>query len=82
MQELDLSGRSFAELERDDIATVLGHASATLEEARAELADAARAGKVAEDDYVRVLWNKVLRDDHLLRTASGALHERTWPPLV
>ncbi|HLY82453.1 MAG TPA: phosphotransferase family protein [Acidimicrobiales bacterium] len=82
LQELDLCGRSFADLERDDIAAVLGHAPDTLEEARAELAAAARAGKVAEDAYVRVLWNKVLRDDHLLRTASGALHERTWPPLV
>jgi hypothetical protein len=37
---------------------------------------------VSEEDYVRVLWNKVQRDDHLLRTASGALHERHWPPLT
>lgn len=82
LQELDLSGRDFAELERADIAAVLGRSPATLTQGRAALAAAAHAGKVADEDYVRVLWNKVLRDDHLLRTASGALHDRTWPPLT
>lgn len=82
LQEIDLSGRAFVELERDDIAEVLGHRAATIAEGRAELAEAARAGKVSDEDYVRVLWGSVLRDDHLMRNASGALHTRTWPPLV
>jgi len=82
LQELDLAGRQFNELELDDIASVLGHRPADLEAGRAELAEAALAGKVADEDYVRVLWNKVMRDDHLMRTASGALHHRTWPPLT
>ncbi len=82
LQEIDRSGREYDELERADIAAVLGHDSATLPAARRELAAASQAGTVADEDYVRVFWNKVMRDDHLMRTASGALHDRTWPPLV
>ena len=26
-------------------------------------------------------WDTVQRDDHLMPTASGALHERSWPPV-
>jgi hypothetical protein len=82
LKELDISGRSYDDLERDDVSAVTGHRPASLKEGRAELAEQARAGKVDDADYVRVLWNKVMRDDHLMRTASGALHERTWPPLT
>ena len=38
-------------------------------------------GAVKDEDYVRYLWRQVQRDDYLMRTASGALRERTWPPL-
>jgi aminoglycoside phosphotransferase (APT) family kinase protein len=82
LQDLDASGREFAELERDDIASLLGRRPEHLQEGRDDLAQAARAGKVSDEDYVRYMWRKVLRDDHLMRHASGALHERTWPPLV
>jgi hypothetical protein len=82
LKELDSHGRASDDLERSDIAPLIGHRPVSLEDGRAELAELAQAGKVADDDYVRVLWNKVMRDDHLMRTASGALHERTWPPLT
>jgi aminoglycoside phosphotransferase (APT) family kinase protein len=82
LKELDSHGRTYDELERSDIAPLIGHRPESLEDGRAELAELAQAGKVGDDDYVRVLWNKVMRDDHLMRTASGALHERTWPPLT
>ena len=81
LQDLDASGRDFAEVEADEIASLLGDRPTSLPEGRAKLADAARAGKVTDDDYVRYMWNKVLRDDHLMRNASGALHQRHWPPL-
>jgi aminoglycoside phosphotransferase (APT) family kinase protein len=81
LQEVDASGRQFAELERIEIAELLGHRSSSLDHARIDLAEAAHAGKVADEDYVRYLWHAVLREDHLMRTASGALHDRTWPPL-
>ena len=64
------------------MSSLLGHRPATLPEGRAELADAVRTGRVPDADYVRYMWNKVLRDDHLMRNASGALHLRHWPPLV
>jgi aminoglycoside phosphotransferase (APT) family kinase protein len=82
LQDLDASGRDFAELESADMSSLLGHRPATLPEGRAELADAVRTGRVPDADYVRYMWNKVLRDDHLMRNASGALHLRHWPPLV
>ena len=82
LQDLDASGRDFAELEREEIGALLGRRPGRLDDARAELAAAVRAGKVTDEDYVRYLWHKVLRDDHLMRHASGALHERTWPPLT
>lgn len=82
LQEIDLCGRDYDDLARADLAALLGHGVSSLADARAEAAAAARAGTVTDADYVRVLWNKVMRDDHLMRTASGALHTRTWPPLV
>jgi hypothetical protein len=82
LQDLDASGRQFAELETDEIASLLGHRPDSLRQGREDLADAARAGKVGDDAYVRYMWHKVLRDDHLMRHASGALHDRTWPAVV
>jgi hypothetical protein len=82
LKELDRSGRAFEEAELDDITKLVGHEPASLVEGRRELARAARERKVTDEDYVRYLWRQVQRDDYLMRTASGALRERTWPPLV
>ena len=82
LQDLDASGRDFAELEMQEITSLLGQRPADLGGGRAELAEAARSGRVGDDDYVLYMWNKVLRDDHLMRHASGALHTRHWPPLT
>jgi hypothetical protein len=80
--ELDASGRDYAELQREEIALLLRRRPVTLSEGRAALAEAAQAGRVSDEDYVQYMWHKVQRDDHLMRTASGSLHERTWPPVV
>jgi aminoglycoside phosphotransferase (APT) family kinase protein len=82
LQQADLDGRALEELERADIARLLDDPPASMIRAREELAAANRGGSVSDEDYVRYLWNKVQRDDHLMRTASGALHTRHWPPLV
>jgi aminoglycoside phosphotransferase (APT) family kinase protein len=82
LQDLDASGRAFAELEHEEINRLLGVGPDDLTQARLALADAARQGQVTDRDYVTYFWNKVQRDDHLMRHASGALHERTWPPLT
>jgi aminoglycoside phosphotransferase (APT) family kinase protein len=81
LKELDRSGRAFENAELADLAALLGHRVESLREARRELARAAREGAVTDEDYVRYLWRQVQRDDYLMRTASGALRERTWPPL-
>jgi aminoglycoside phosphotransferase (APT) family kinase protein len=82
LQELDASGREYADLERVQIGELLGVEVRSLEAGRALLAEANRAGQVSDDRYVGYLWNRVMRDDHLMRTASGSLHRRTWPPLL
>jgi hypothetical protein len=40
-----------------------------------------RVGDASDAAYVRALWDEVQLDDYLMREASGALRERTWPPL-
>jgi aminoglycoside phosphotransferase (APT) family kinase protein len=81
LAELDLNGRSFADAELDDIAELLGSRPSSLRSGRSALTTAAAAGNVDDEAYVRFMWRQVQRDDHLLRGASGALRERTWPPL-
>jgi aminoglycoside phosphotransferase (APT) family kinase protein len=81
MKELDLAGPAFVDAELDDIGSLLGSTPASVRAGRTALAAAVEAGKVAEEDYVAFMWRQVQRDDHLLRSASGALRERTWPPL-
>ncbi len=81
LQELDASGRQFDALELEEITSLLGRRPDSLHEGRGELERAARDARISDEAYVGYLWNKVLRDDHLMRGASGALHDRTWPPL-
>ena len=82
LKELDRNGRHFAARELDDIGELLGSPQKELTDARAELAAAAREGMVATDDYLLYHWRRMAHDDHLLRTASGALYDRTWPSVV
>jgi hypothetical protein len=82
LQELDASGREHADRERSDIAELLGVEVRSLEAGRTSLALANGRGQISDQLYVGYLWNKTMRDDHLMRTASGSLHERTWPPLL
>ncbi len=82
LKEVDRSGRAFADAELDDVAELLGHTPESLVDGRRELSRAASEGTVGDEEYVRYLWRQVQRDDYLTRTASGALRERTWPPLV
>jgi aminoglycoside phosphotransferase (APT) family kinase protein len=82
LKELDRSGRAFADAELDDLADLLGSRPVTVAAGKRALEAAIAANAVADADFVRYLWRQVQRDDHLMRTASGALRERTWPPLI
>jgi aminoglycoside phosphotransferase (APT) family kinase protein len=81
LKELDASGRAFADDELDDLGALLGSRPASRATGLAALSAAAAAGAIAQDDAVRFMWRDVQRDDHLMRAASGALRERTWPQL-
>jgi aminoglycoside phosphotransferase (APT) family kinase protein len=81
LKEIDRNGRRFAARELDDIGKLLGRPQHTLAEARPALADAARTGVVPVEEYLLYHWRRLVHDDHLLRTASGALYERSWPSL-
>jgi aminoglycoside phosphotransferase (APT) family kinase protein len=81
LKELDRYGRQFERDEFEDIARLIGGQPGTIADARRRLADAANAGRIEDEDYVGYAWRKLSRDNFLLRTASGALHDRTWPPL-
>jgi hypothetical protein len=82
LKELDRSGRAFADAELDDLAGLLGTRPESVAAGKRALEAAIAADAVADVDYVRYLWRQVQRDDHLMRTASGALSQRTWPPLI
>ena len=82
LQECDRVG---AVLDRDEIAELaklLGETPASVEEGRAALARRTIDGEIPVLDYVAQMWKGVQRDDYLMRTASGALYDRTWPPIT
>jgi aminoglycoside phosphotransferase (APT) family kinase protein len=82
LKEVDRDGHLFEQQEFAVIAAHLGRTPASLVEGRAELAEAARAHRVSFEAYFHYHWNRMIRDDHLMRTASGRLYERSWPALV
>jgi aminoglycoside phosphotransferase (APT) family kinase protein len=81
LRDADLVGRSCAAQEISELAAELGSRPASVVLGREHLDARHRAGALSDETYVRHLWNRVMRDDALMRSASGALHERTWPPL-
>jgi len=81
LKEIDHNGRLFDGQELADIAALLGRSFDGLAEARPALAERAREGKVPLEDYLRYHFRRMVRDDWLMRTASGAMYERAWPAL-
>ena len=81
LKELDRNGEAFAAQELDDLARLLGASPASLADGRPALVAAVRDRTVGIEDYLDYHWRRLRRDDHLMRFASGALFERSWPPL-
>jgi len=82
LKELDHLGRAYDAAQRDDIAKLLGTEPSTVAGGRRALDTAMADGTVADEAYLRYVWRQVQRDDYVMRTASGALRDRTWPPLM
>jgi aminoglycoside phosphotransferase (APT) family kinase protein len=81
LQRLDVDGRQFVELELDEIAKAIGSRYESITAARSAVDAAVRAGTLDDRAYLALIWTRVMRDDELMGSASGALHHRTWPPL-
>lgn len=82
LRERATNGPEAAARELASIEKLLPGSYADLGEARDALAGAFREGVVNGEDYVRYLWEVIAVDDYLMRTASGVLGTRTWPPLT
>ena len=67
--------------ELDSIARLLGARPASLIDGRRALYAAAVERRVRDEDYIRYHWDRLIRDDFLMRTAAGAVYQRTWPAL-
>lgn len=82
LKELDRNRARFEEHELDDLGRLLGGTPPSLGAGRAALADAARDGEVELDDYLLYHWARLVRDDWMMREASGSMYERSWPELT
>ena len=67
--------------ELDEAAALLGTRPGDVDEARRLVAAAVERGSISDDDYLRHQWRRVARDNELLRSASGVMADRHWPPL-
>jgi aminoglycoside phosphotransferase (APT) family kinase protein len=81
IRALDRNGELFAAQERDDLGELLGRAPDDLPDGRRALVEAVTDGRVPFERYLDYHWRRLRRDDHLMREASGALYERSWPEL-
>lgn len=81
IKELDRNGDAFAAQELADLTRLLDAPQTSLTDARPALVIAVREGRVGIEDYLDYHWRRLRRDDHLMRLASGALFERSWPDL-
>jgi aminoglycoside phosphotransferase (APT) family kinase protein len=82
VRDADLVGRVYTCAELDGLEAALGSRPASVEEGRAALDAALAAGTVDPQTFLRLVWDRVLGNDELMRSASGALGRRTWPPLA
>jgi aminoglycoside phosphotransferase (APT) family kinase protein len=82
IRALDRNGELFAAQERDDLGSLLGRVPGTLPEGRRALVEAVLEATVPFEQYLDYHWRRLRRDDHLMRDASGAMYERSWPELV
>jgi hypothetical protein len=82
LEAADADGRASEEAELDELGQTLGRRPSSVIMSRATLEEANRAGTVSDEQYIRHLWNQVMRDDYLMRAASGSLTTRSWPPVA
>ena len=82
LKEIDRNAALFEADELHDLGRLLGRVPDSIEEGRVDLAAAANDGKVEFDDYLLYHWNRLVRDDLLMKPSSGAMYDRSWPALT
>ena len=82
LKEIDRNYALFERGELADMSRLLGRTVSALDEGRPALAEAAREGRVSFEGYFLYHWNRMVRDDHMMREASGRLFHRAWPALT
>lgn len=81
LKESARNAAAFDAHELDNIARLLGRRPADLREGRRALYDAAVERRVSDEDYIRYHWDRLIRDDYLMRKAAGVVYTRSWPAL-
>lgn len=71
----------FAADELEVISQILGRRPESLEAGRLALYAEAEARRIPDEAYIRYHWERLIRDDFLMRTAAGAVYQRTWPDI-
>lgn len=82
LKEVDRNFASFEQQELADMSGLLGTPVSSLAQGRPALAEAAREGKVSLEAYFNYHWKRMVRDDHMMREASGRIFQRAWPELI
>lgn len=82
LEAVDRNGRAAAAAELDDLEPLIGTRPATVGSARRRLAEAVQNDAIDLETAYRVLHRSVVRDNELLRSASGALADRHYDPLT
>ena len=81
LKETARNAAFFEAHELESIGRLLGVRPVSLLEGRQALYAAAVARRVSDEDYIRYHWDRLIRDDFLMRVAAGAVYQRTWPRL-
>jgi aminoglycoside phosphotransferase (APT) family kinase protein len=82
LQQVDRLGATVRADELADLRALTGAAVASVEDGRARLATAVRAGRVSTADALRYFTRRAARGTQLLRPAMGVLADRHFDPLT
>jgi hypothetical protein len=81
LRDADRFARAFDAQELDDLEALLGKRPASIAEGHDALAERIGRGDLEDPDLVRYFYRQTIRRTELVRSASGALADRHYPPL-
>ncbi len=81
LRDGDRLGRVFEQQDLDDLEALLGERPADVLAGRDALTARIADGDLSDADLVRYFYRSTIRQTELVRTASGALADRHYPPL-